>query len=208
MYALGIDLGTNSVKALILELETGRIADIGQRGYGYIEGTEAHVFDGSIEYLIADHLRDKFGFPVHCYPHVLLKVGSKTHDLAHHGPSPGKRVWTRSSTALSWLKSMMISEVMAGREPTTVTYRGHFHEWVPLISHREVAMRTFPVEYESHFQFVPGYSGLSDYARKATQSQGYVTWGMVAVEVIDGKSISVHPIVNMYDTRVREEIAL
>ena len=41
MHVLGIDLGTNSVKSLIMELETGLIAGIGQRGYGYIEGTEA-----------------------------------------------------------------------------------------------------------------------------------------------------------------------
>ena len=41
MYVLGIDLGTNSVKSLIVELETGRIAGLGQRGYGYIEGIEA-----------------------------------------------------------------------------------------------------------------------------------------------------------------------
>ena len=41
MYVLGIDLGTNSVKALLVELETGKIAGIGQAGYGYIEGTEA-----------------------------------------------------------------------------------------------------------------------------------------------------------------------
>lgn len=41
MYALGIDLGTNSVKSLILDLETGRVIGIGQRGYGYIDGKEA-----------------------------------------------------------------------------------------------------------------------------------------------------------------------
>lgn len=41
MYVLGVDLGTNSVKSLVMELETGRIAGIGQRGYHYIEGKEA-----------------------------------------------------------------------------------------------------------------------------------------------------------------------
>ena len=41
MYALGIDLGTNSVKSLIMNLETGQIAVTAQRGYGYIQGTEA-----------------------------------------------------------------------------------------------------------------------------------------------------------------------
>ena len=39
MYVLGIDLGTNSVKVLVVELKTGHIAGIGQRGYGCIEGT-------------------------------------------------------------------------------------------------------------------------------------------------------------------------
>lgn len=41
MYVLGIDLGTNNVKSLILELETGRILKIGQKSYGYIKGTSA-----------------------------------------------------------------------------------------------------------------------------------------------------------------------
>jgi len=41
MYVLGIDLGTNSVKVLIMKLETGEIAVIAQRSYGYIEGMEA-----------------------------------------------------------------------------------------------------------------------------------------------------------------------
>ena len=41
MYVLGIDLGTNSVKSLIMDLKTGQIAGIGQKNYGYIKGTEA-----------------------------------------------------------------------------------------------------------------------------------------------------------------------
>lgn len=41
MYVLGIDLGTNSVKSLIMQLETGEIAGLAQKGYGYIDGTES-----------------------------------------------------------------------------------------------------------------------------------------------------------------------
>jgi xylulokinase len=41
MYSLGIDLGTNSVKSLILNLETGDILGMAQNGYGYISGTSA-----------------------------------------------------------------------------------------------------------------------------------------------------------------------
>jgi len=41
MYSLGIDLGTNSVKSLILNLENGNVLGIAQKGYGYIAGTSA-----------------------------------------------------------------------------------------------------------------------------------------------------------------------
>ncbi|MGB9596609.1 MAG: xylulokinase [Candidatus Poribacteria bacterium] len=41
MYSLGIDLGTNSVKSLLLNLENGDILGIAQNGYGYITGTSA-----------------------------------------------------------------------------------------------------------------------------------------------------------------------
>ena len=41
MYSLGIDLGTNSVKSLILNFENGDILGIAQKGYGYITGTSA-----------------------------------------------------------------------------------------------------------------------------------------------------------------------
>lgn len=172
-----------------------------------VSGTNVHTFDGSVEYVLADYLRLKMGFDVSCYPHTVLRIGSTTHDLAHHGPAPGKRVWTKQSTASSWLKSMMIREIMGGKEPSTVTYRGHFHEWVPTITHREYAVADDGWhQYESHFQFVPGYSGLSDHARKATKSESMVTWGMVMVEIIDNKSLTFYPLIDVRDTRVREEI--
>ena len=41
MYVLGIDLGTNSVKSLILDLKNGQVIGFGQKGYGYIAGKGA-----------------------------------------------------------------------------------------------------------------------------------------------------------------------
>ncbi len=41
MFTLGIDLGTNSVKSLILNLENGEVLGISQKSYGYIKGTSA-----------------------------------------------------------------------------------------------------------------------------------------------------------------------
>lgn len=41
MITLGIDLGTNSVKSLILDIESGEVLGLGQKAYGYIKGTSA-----------------------------------------------------------------------------------------------------------------------------------------------------------------------
>ncbi len=41
MFVMGIDLGTNSVKSLILNLENGEVSGISQKSYGYIKGTSA-----------------------------------------------------------------------------------------------------------------------------------------------------------------------
>ncbi len=58
MYVLGIDLGTSSVKALILELETGCVAAIAQRGYGYIKGTEAEQDSGFVWEMVLQSIQE------------------------------------------------------------------------------------------------------------------------------------------------------
>jgi len=173
----------------------------------FLEGTNVHTYDGSIEHVLADLLREKYDIGCWCYPHAVLRVGDTTHDLSHHGPSPGKRVWTKANPASSWLRSAMIKYVMRGEAPPTAFYRAHFHEWLPTITNREMVVREEGVEqYESHFQFVPGYSGLSDHSRKATQSEDTVYWGMVLVEIIDSRLVSFHALVHAEDTRIREEV--
>ena len=172
-----------------------------------VSGTNVHTWDSSLEYRLAHDLRHKYERDIWCYPHILFRAGETTHDLAHHGPSPGKRVWTKANAAQNWLKNMMIRDIMGRKTPQTVTYRAHFHEWVPAITHREASIReTGIVQYESHFLFVPGYSGLSDHARKATKSEDIVFWGMVAVEIIDGRTVNFYPMVYPHDTRIREEV--
>jgi len=58
MYAMGIDLGTNSVKSLILELETGAIMSLCQKGYGYIKGTSAEQDTESVRDMVFSSIRE------------------------------------------------------------------------------------------------------------------------------------------------------
>jgi len=61
MYVMGIDLGTNSVKALLIELKTGKIAGIGQAGYGYIEGTETEQDRDLVRNMAVQAIREAVG---------------------------------------------------------------------------------------------------------------------------------------------------
>lgn len=58
MYTLGIDLGTNSVKSLILELESGQVIGFGQRSYPYIEGTESEQDPVYIKNMVLQSIYD------------------------------------------------------------------------------------------------------------------------------------------------------
>lgn len=190
MYRIVEEFGEDQIKEMLI-----------------LDGTNVHTYDGSSEYVLADLLREKYRFPVWCYPHKVHRIGETTHDLAHHGPSPGKKVWGKGNPGLSWLRNHMIRELMDGNKPDTCFYRGHWHEYVAPITHRETRFLKTGIEtFESAFVYAPGYSGLSDHARKATQSESMITWGMIVVEILDGKSVRFNPLVQPHDTRIREGI--
>jgi len=58
MYSLGIDLGTNSVKSLILNLKSGEIKGLGQKGYGYIQGTAAEQDRRYVWKMVIESIKD------------------------------------------------------------------------------------------------------------------------------------------------------
>jgi xylulokinase len=58
MYSLGIDLGTNSVKSLIFNFETGGVKSIVQKSYGYIQGTSAEQDRQYVWNMVIESIRD------------------------------------------------------------------------------------------------------------------------------------------------------
>ncbi len=58
MYSLGIDLGTNSVKSLLLDLENGNVLGISQKSYGYITGTSAEQDTDYVFQMVVQSIRE------------------------------------------------------------------------------------------------------------------------------------------------------
>lgn len=58
MYSLGIDLGTNSVKSLILDLNNGEIKGLGQKNYTYIQGTSSEQDRQNVWNMVVESIKD------------------------------------------------------------------------------------------------------------------------------------------------------
>ena len=172
-----------------------------------IIGTGLHVFgEGSSEILVAEMLRAKFP-EIDIWPiaHSLVTIGSTnvTFDVAHHGPGAGIRQWTRGNVAMNYLKSRMWQDFKNGRKPAKVYLRGHYHTLV-FVTNRE---RFDGVWYESHLVVMPSWCGMTEFARKATQSDYEVVNGLVAFEVTSDE-VGVYPRDTPLDLRTEETIGL
>ena len=51
--------------------------------------------------------------------------------IAHKGPKPGSREWTRRNGMVLMLNDRYMNALRLGREPSDIYLWGHFHEYVP-----------------------------------------------------------------------------
>jgi len=168
-----------------------------------IIGTGLHVFgEGSSEILVAEMLRAKYP-KIDTWPiaHSRITIGGIIFDVAHHGPGAGIRVWTRGNVAMNYLKSKMWQDFKNGKKPAHVYLRGHYHTFV-FVTNRE---RFDGVWYESHLIIMPSWCGMTEHARKATQSDYEVINGLVAFEIMNNE-VKVHPRDTPLDLRTEEII--
>lgn len=170
-----------------------------------IIGTGLHVFgEGSSEIMVAEKLRAQFPH-IDTWPiaHSLIAIGGtgKIFDVSHHGPGAGIREWTKGNVALNYLKSKMWQDFKNDKRPANVYLRGHYHTLV-WVTNRE----WFHGElHESHLIVMPSWCGMTEYARKATQSQYEVTNGLMVFE-IDGEWLDVRPKFKTLDLRTEETL--
>lgn len=169
------------------------------------KGTGSHVLgEGSSEMLIGQQLTAMYpDVDIQVVYHGLLDVDTVEFDYAHHGPFPGSRAWLKGNVARYDLRSLMLSELMAGKKPARVIVRSHYHEWIP--------PETLGLEFmgETHWStliLTPSYCGLGAYGHQATRSTARQTHGLVAIEVIDGRLGEIRPFKRTLDLRTKERL--
>lgn len=163
-------------------------------------GTEAHNFgEGSAEFEIAKRLQAEYkDKDVKALNHGLLTINGVTIDYAHHGPTSGSRMWLRGNEARYYLRDIMLREITRRNEPPRVVCRAHFHD--PVHETLRVAGHT------SDLMITPSFLMLTDFARKVVKSPSYLTNGIAALEIVDGKLIEIHEFYETVDLRTEETL--
>ena len=100
-----------------------------------------------------------------------------------------------------YLKSLMLQEIVDGREPPRFVFRAHVHRWIE----ERVKIRGLTRQFTGDIIVTPGYAGINGHGRQVTRSISYQTHGMAAVEV-DGDRATLHPLTQRLDLRTEETL--
>jgi hypothetical protein len=170
----------------------------------FVIGTEAHEgIGGSGVRILYERLQDKFpSKDIKAIYHGYANVQGITIDYTHHGPTTGIRKWTEGNQLRHYLRDIMITDILNGKEPAQLHFRGHVHRrgW-----------ETVRVEMEdrwvsSDIMVVPSMCDMGAFARQITRSENRITNGMVALEIVDGQLLDTHWWTVTRDLRSREQL--
>jgi hypothetical protein len=163
------------------------------------QGTGAHEFDfGSSGVIVERLVASMAEVDIRVVKHGLASCNGVDVDYAHHGPGVGIRDWLKGNILRRYLQSIMSKSFGAGVEPPRIVLRGHKHE-----------MKRETVYWHgrtSDIWVLPSYSGLTDHARKVTQSTPGLGIGMLAFEVTDGRLGNILELEETVDLRTKEEL--
>jgi len=171
----------------------------------FVAGTEAHDGLGASEVIsVVEVLRAKYtGVRFKVLYHGVLDIGGCKIDYAHHGPHPGSRKWLEGNGLLWYLRDIVLSEWTDNtRIAARVLTRAHQHTY----RHAPFCTTLKGTEYQFDAYLLPSWCGIGDYARKVTRSAMSQSFGMLALEIIDGELVSTHPMVHYLDLRTEESL--
>lgn len=168
-----------------------------------VKGTSVHNFgNGASETMLTHHLQAEHRKPVNFADHYILDINGFVLDVAHHGAGPGSRAWLKGNEMGIYLRSLVIESVTTGERPPDVVLRGHFHEYTRGWGWYQVGEKY----YQCHGIITPGMCWIGTYAIMATKSKSRFSCGMIALELINGKLVDVHPFVHWIDLRTMEVV--
>ena len=171
----------------------------------FVAGTEAHDGLGASEVVsVVSVLHTKYE-KVHfkVLYHGVLNIDGCRIDYAHHGPHPGSRKWLEGNGLLWYLRDIVLSEwTDYARVASRVLTRAHQHTY----RHTPFCTTLKGIEYQFDAYLLPSWCGIGDYARKVTRSAMSQSFGMLAIEIVNGELVGTHPMIHYLDLRTEEEI--
>lgn len=149
------------------------IVNLSERSF-LLRGTTAHVGQsGRYDSRVAREL----GVP--SYYHLQLNVSGVLFDLAHHGPSVGKRFWNLGNSARMYARHVAVSHIARKSKPPDVVIRGHVHKSV----HETVRDNGHTTE----MIVSPSFQLKSEFAFRVSSEDDLADIGGVVVGVENGR---------------------
>lgn len=180
--------------------------EINPRAVKIIHGTGAHNFGfGTSEILTTRLLKETFpNVPTSICEHSLMQIGENGMlvDMAHHGPVAGSRLWLKGNEARYYLRSCMMEDIVAGKQPPRLYVRGHYHEEIE----ETLIVKANGNRYKSTLIIVPSFTFIDAHARQTCKSPSRITHGMFVCEIVDGELFRTLPLTITKDIRTKEII--
>ena len=161
----------------------------------YICGTPAHVGPaGDSEESIARALLNKSGTDGKYTAYRLLRrTNGVLFDVAHQGPGPGTRSWTRSTALLGTLKALYLDCLEAGRPVPRYFIRAHRHSWVTA----DVRKADGTTAIDGFL--LPSFTLKSEYANQVASTSPANIGMLIVVVEADGSTHWQCPMITVHD---------
>lgn len=163
-------------------------------------GTASHEFQESTSPIVVSNmLAEKYKSKnIELCQHGLADIAGLSVDYAHHGPSPGIRVWTHGNVARYYLRDIMLGEINHGCAPPELVVRAHYH--TPVEEYLKIG------KYKSWLYVLPAYCAPNLHARQVTKSISRMINGLNVYEIVGGEIVRTHELHSAKDIRTKEKI--
>ena len=175
------------------------------RAVRIIKGTGAHVFNqGTSEIVVSTILKAEYpNISTKVMDHGLFSISGVDVDISHHGPFPGSRVWLKGNVARYYLQDAMMQEIVAGKCPPRLYFRGHYHESIE----ETLIIKGNGNRHKSTLIITPSFAFIDSHARQTVKSPARITHGMTVVEIVDSELLRVIPLERTIDIRSHESFS-
>jgi hypothetical protein len=168
-----------------------------------VTGTGVHVWgEGSTERLLTAQLKEMYPqTKIKIADHWMLDIDGFFVDVAHHGPGPGIRPWTRGNVFELYVKGIMMDDIACGERVPDMVLRAHKHDF----TYRRAIHQVRGKIWDMPAFINPPMSFIGSHALKVTNSPSSMGVGMVAYEIVNGKLYDWHAFTNYVDLRRKEQ---